>query len=162
MQASGCLMQLAACKIDVDDTRAPNFDAFKAEWVKRYRDWIGVIKMHALREGIPLRAELLDLVYDDADSLGHAAEREAPGFNERNLPQAGRATVGVRARGSLATMRRRGRGGLSRRRPRCGGLSLSLRVRAVLLAVTSVDLHPFPSVLVQRVSLCLTCRFRCG
>jgi hypothetical protein len=41
--------------------------------------------MHALREGIPLRAELLDLVYDDAESLGHAAEREALGFNDRNL-----------------------------------------------------------------------------
>ncbi len=85
MQASGCLMQLAACKIDVDDTRAPNFDAFKAEWVKHYRDWLDVIKMHALREGIPLRADLLDLVYDDAESLGHAAEREALGFNDRNL-----------------------------------------------------------------------------
>jgi hypothetical protein len=32
-----------------------------------------------------LRAELLDLLYDDADSLGHAAEREALGFNDRNL-----------------------------------------------------------------------------
>ncbi len=85
MQASNCLMQLAACKIDVDETLAPSFDAFKAEWMKHYRDWIDVIKMHALREGIPLRAELLDLLYDDADSLGHAAEREALGFNDRNL-----------------------------------------------------------------------------
>jgi hypothetical protein len=85
MQASNCLMQLAACKIDVDETLAPSLEAFKAEWMKHYRDWIDVIKMHALREGIPLRAELLDLVYDDAESLGHAAEREALGFNDRNL-----------------------------------------------------------------------------
>jgi transcriptional regulator with XRE-family HTH domain len=85
MAASDCLMKLAACKIEVDETVAPNFGAFKEEWVKQYRDWIDVIKMHALREGIPLRAELLDLVYDDADSLGHAAEREALGFNDRNL-----------------------------------------------------------------------------
>jgi hypothetical protein len=85
MEASGCLMNLAACKIDVDETIAPNFDAYKAEWVKQYRDWIDVLKMHALREGIPLRAELLDLVYGDADGLGHAAKREALGFNDRNL-----------------------------------------------------------------------------
>jgi hypothetical protein len=41
--------------------------------------------MHAFREGIPLRAELLDLLYEDAESLGHAAEREALGFNTRRL-----------------------------------------------------------------------------
>lgn len=85
LEASGCLMKLAACKIDVDEAIAPNFDAFKAEWLKPFRDWIEVIKRHALREGIPLRAELLDLLYDDADSLGHAAEREALGLNARNL-----------------------------------------------------------------------------
>jgi transcriptional regulator with XRE-family HTH domain len=85
MQASDCLMQLAACKIDIDKTIAPNIDAFTLEWMKQYRSWLETIKRHALQKGIPLRAELLDLVYDGADGLGRTAEREAMGFNDRNL-----------------------------------------------------------------------------
>lgn len=32
-----------------------------------------------------MRVELLDLLYEDAESLGHVAEREALGFNTRRL-----------------------------------------------------------------------------
>jgi transcriptional regulator with XRE-family HTH domain len=85
LEASDCLMQLAACKIEVEATFAPAFGSFKRKWEKQYREWIDAIKMHAFREGIPLRAELLDLLYEDAESLGHAAEREALGFNTRRL-----------------------------------------------------------------------------
>jgi hypothetical protein len=41
-------MNLAACKTNVDETIAPDFDSFKTERVKQHRNWIDVIKLHAL------------------------------------------------------------------------------------------------------------------
>jgi transcriptional regulator with XRE-family HTH domain len=82
---TGCLLQLAACKIEIDTAIAPKFDAFKLSWTKRYRKYVKAIKLAAMKAGIPLPWELLNLVYDDHESVGHAAERESLGFNARNL-----------------------------------------------------------------------------
>ena len=82
---TGSLLQLAACKIEIDTAIAPKFDAFKLSWIKQYRKYVKAIKLAAIKAGIPLPWELLDLLYDDHESLGHAAERQSLGFNARNL-----------------------------------------------------------------------------
>jgi hypothetical protein len=53
LEASGCLMQLAACKIEVDATFAPAFGAFKRKWEKQYREWIDAIKDARISRGNP-------------------------------------------------------------------------------------------------------------
>ena len=75
------LLSLAACKIDVDRTLAPNFDAFRARTLKNYRKWLAIVKDWAFQTGIPLRVELMDMVYETSDSLSHDAEAESLGFN---------------------------------------------------------------------------------
>ena len=80
-----CLMDLAACKIEVDETLAPTFQKFRLQTRKQYQEWLTIIKDRAFRAGVPLRAELQELVSDDPDDLGHAAEAEGLGFNALRL-----------------------------------------------------------------------------
>jgi hypothetical protein len=42
---------------------------------------VSTIKDRAFRAGVPLRAELLDLVYSDNEDLDQACERQSLGFN---------------------------------------------------------------------------------
>jgi transcriptional regulator with XRE-family HTH domain len=79
------LIDLAACKIEVDDKFAPKFRTFRHRVMNDYEEWLTVIKEAAFRAGTPLRAELLDMVGEDAEELGHAAEAEALGFNASRL-----------------------------------------------------------------------------
>mgnify|MGYP003583363517 CR=1 FL=1 len=76
-----CLMDLAACKVEVDEQLAPNFRKLKQQITHDYEKWLTIVKDRAFRVGIPLRAELLGLVYDSGDELGHAAEAESLGVN---------------------------------------------------------------------------------
>lgn len=93
-----CLLSLAASKLeiaqpDVEVRRdikvglafAPNFLEFKRKTEKDYKRWMTKLKNRAIRTGAPLRAEIMDMVYDSHDSLGHKAEAEALGFNNSNL-----------------------------------------------------------------------------
>lgn len=80
-----CLMNLAACKIQVDERFAPKFGIFRYRVLRDYERWLTVVKDAAFRAGTPLRAELLDMVGDDASELGHAAEAESLGFNASRL-----------------------------------------------------------------------------
>jgi transcriptional regulator with XRE-family HTH domain len=75
------LLELAASKIDVDETFAPRFREFRHRVRQDFLKWLPAIKAAAYEARLPLRAELLDLLADDADTIGHAAEREALGFN---------------------------------------------------------------------------------
>ncbi|WP_024677175.1 helix-turn-helix domain-containing protein [Pseudomonas syringae] len=79
------LMSLAASKLDVSLEVASNFKNFKYDTERNYERWLGVVKDRAFRAGIPLRAELLNLVYSNHDSLGHEAEAESLGFNVSRL-----------------------------------------------------------------------------
>lgn len=74
-------MSLAACKVEVKEEFAPKLGEFKREVTKDYKEWINIVKDRAFRAGVPLRAELLNLVYDSNDDLGHEAEAESLGFN---------------------------------------------------------------------------------
>jgi transcriptional regulator with XRE-family HTH domain len=79
------LMDLAACKVDVDERVAPNFKAFKYQVTKDFDEWLNIVKESAFRANRPLRAELLSMVYGSSDALGHEAEAESLGFNSSRI-----------------------------------------------------------------------------
>lgn len=80
-----CLMSLAATKIEVNSKFAPNFDKFKHRVEQDYEEWLTIVKEKAFRNGIPLKAELLGLVYDSSGNLGHEAEAESLGINASRI-----------------------------------------------------------------------------
>jgi transcriptional regulator with XRE-family HTH domain len=81
-----CLMELAASKVEgIDEKFAPKFGEFKYKVRKEYTEWLTLVKDKSFRAGAPIRAELMDMVNDDHDSLGHTAEAEALGFNAARL-----------------------------------------------------------------------------
>lgn len=80
-----CLMDLAACKIQVDERFAPKIRTFRYLVMKDYREWLTAVKDAAFRAGTTLRAELLDMVSDEHGELGHTAEAESLGFNASRL-----------------------------------------------------------------------------
>ena len=80
-----CLMTPAASKIEVDPNFATKFDEFKRRVTKEYEEWINIVKDKAFRAGVPLRAELLNMVHDSHDELGHEAEAESLGINSSRL-----------------------------------------------------------------------------
>jgi transcriptional regulator with XRE-family HTH domain len=81
-----CLIELAASKVEgIDEKFAPKFGEFRYKVRKEYTKWLTLVKDKSLRAGAPLRAELMDMVNDDHDSLGQTAEAEALGFNAARL-----------------------------------------------------------------------------
>ncbi|TCM67518.1 helix-turn-helix protein [Acinetobacter calcoaceticus] len=80
------LLELAASKLDKSPLcSALNFENFKFITKNTYADWINIVKDKAFRAGIPLRAELMNLVYSSHDEIGHEAEAENLGFNKNNI-----------------------------------------------------------------------------
>jgi transcriptional regulator with XRE-family HTH domain len=81
------LISLAATKIEIDEKAyfAAKFRKFKHNLISEYEEWLNVVKEKAYRSGVPLRAELLSLVYGDDDELRQEAERESLGFNASRL-----------------------------------------------------------------------------
>lgn len=80
-----CLMSLAACKLEDEHELAPKIREFRRHVTKDYEEWLTLIKDRAFRAGVPLRAELLDLVYRSSGELGHKAEAESLGFNSSRV-----------------------------------------------------------------------------
>ncbi|WP_110960658.1 helix-turn-helix transcriptional regulator [Acidovorax sp. ST3] len=80
-----CLMELAASKIEELPALATRFSEFKYETIKSYTEWLTFVKEKAFQAGLPLRAELLELVYGTHGSLGAEAEAESLGFHESRL-----------------------------------------------------------------------------
>jgi transcriptional regulator with XRE-family HTH domain len=80
-----CLMSLAACKIEESPEFVPKIGEFKRQVTKDYEEWLTIVKDRAFRAGVPLRAELLGLVYNSHDELGHEAEAESLGFNSSRV-----------------------------------------------------------------------------
>lgn len=79
------LLDLAACKLDIDESLAKHFFSFRMKVKKDYDKWLNQLKLYCFRANIPLRAELLDLVYSSSSELGLDAERQALGLNSDNL-----------------------------------------------------------------------------
>jgi transcriptional regulator with XRE-family HTH domain len=80
-----CLMELAAAKLAVDRNFAPKFAEFRYKVHNDYRKWLTLLRDEALRAHVPIRAELMDMISDSHDALGHEAEAEALGFNKSRL-----------------------------------------------------------------------------
>jgi hypothetical protein len=53
--------------------------------LKKYKNWLAIVKNKAMGAGVPLRAELMDLVYHSSFTLGHDAEAESLGFNDNRI-----------------------------------------------------------------------------
>ncbi len=79
------LISLAATKIEVDLEFAPNFPTFVAETKDNFKEWLLDLKKAAIRVGVPLCAELMDLLHCEHDDLGAQAENEKMGINARRL-----------------------------------------------------------------------------
>jgi transcriptional regulator with XRE-family HTH domain len=80
-----CLLELAASKIEIDPVIAPEFFKFRNATRKNYKNWLGLVKDSAFRAGVPLKAELLNLVYDTHDDLGQEADAMALGLKSAQL-----------------------------------------------------------------------------
>jgi hypothetical protein len=83
------LLDLAFCKAEFDTefdrSLTPNFQKFNYETLKEYRTMLATLKERAMRASIPLKAELLNLVYDSADECGQEADAESMGSNDNRL-----------------------------------------------------------------------------
>lgn len=79
------LMSLAVCKIEIDSEFAPKIGEFRRRVKKDYEERLSFVKDRAFRAGVPLRAELLDLVYSSHDELGHEADAESLGINSSRV-----------------------------------------------------------------------------
>lgn len=81
-----CLLELAASKIKPPmESFAPKFRKFKYKTAKSFEEWVGIVKEKAFRAGIPLRAELMNIIYDSHDEIGHEAEAESLGINKSRI-----------------------------------------------------------------------------
>ncbi len=79
------LIDLAAAKVQVDRRFAPRFGKFHRETKDDFEEWLNIVKERAIRAGIPLRAELMDMVHFSHESLGDEAERESYGYSSSRL-----------------------------------------------------------------------------
>jgi len=80
-----CLMKLAAAKLAVDQSFAPNFAEFRYRVHNDYRKWLTLLRDEALRAHVPIRTELMDMISESHDALGHEAEAKALGFTKSRL-----------------------------------------------------------------------------
>jgi len=79
------LLALAAAKLDEVPSLAKNFQTFRRQTLRNYSAWLKLLKEKAFQAGLPLRAELMDLVYESHDAVGQEAEAESLGFNDSRL-----------------------------------------------------------------------------
>lgn len=79
------LLPLAASKVRTDPRLATKFNGFRWRIRKDVEEGLNVIKEKALRRGIPLRAELMDMIYLSGEELAMEAERESFDMNNANL-----------------------------------------------------------------------------
>lgn len=80
-----CLLELAASKIQNKGQFTPNFKQFKHQTEKEFEEWLMIVKDRTFRAGIPLRAELLDMVHASSGALGHDAEAQSLGINASRI-----------------------------------------------------------------------------
>jgi transcriptional regulator with XRE-family HTH domain len=82
-----CLLDLAASKLqrEPDESLAPRFQAFKRSTLSDYKEWLRVVQDRALRARVPLREDIMELVYKSHPELGSDAERNSLGLNEGRL-----------------------------------------------------------------------------
>lgn len=84
-ELDSALLSLAAAKLELDENKIPGFSRFKRKVESEAAEMVSYLKERAFRAGIPLRSELMDLVFDSHDELGQAAEAHSFGFDQNRL-----------------------------------------------------------------------------
>lgn len=79
------LLDLAATKIEVDNGFARKAGEFRHKINSEFEEWINIVKNQAFRHGVPLRAELMDMVSGSQNDLSYSAEAESLGFNANRI-----------------------------------------------------------------------------
>ncbi|TLU65697.1 XRE family transcriptional regulator [Thalassotalea litorea] len=80
-----CLLDLAFSKSARQSHLLPEFNDFKHKTINEYRQWLELVKKNAYERNVPLRAELLNLIYDNHENVGYAAKEENTGANRYRL-----------------------------------------------------------------------------
>lgn len=80
-----CLISLAAAKVDVEENFARKTRSFTHRTNREFEEWLNVVKEQAFRCGVPLKAELIDLVNQTHNELSHSAEAESLGSNASRI-----------------------------------------------------------------------------
>lgn len=80
-----CLFGLALAKVGDNYPILTNFKEFRYQTFKDCKKWLEIIKDTAIKNQIPLKAELMHLVSEDPGYLTHEAEAEALGFNSNRI-----------------------------------------------------------------------------
>ncbi|WP_394175199.1 helix-turn-helix transcriptional regulator [Thalassotalea litorea] len=80
-----CLLDLAFSKSARQSHLLPEFNDFKHKTINEYRQWLELVKKRAFERSVPLRAELLNLIYDNHENIGYAAKEENTGANRYRL-----------------------------------------------------------------------------
>ncbi|WP_327211405.1 XRE family transcriptional regulator [Rhizobium leguminosarum] len=76
------LLEFAASKIDPEPDVAPGFKQFRTKVKAEFSELLSDLKKSAARAGVPLRAELMDMVRMPHEDIGLEAERESLGSNQ--------------------------------------------------------------------------------
>lgn len=79
------LLDLTIAKMDIDKKDAPNFYEFRHKTIQRCKIMINDIKQKCMQSNIPLKAELMHMIYFECGRLGHEAEAESFGFNDTRI-----------------------------------------------------------------------------
>lgn len=79
------LISLALAKVEVPLELSNDFAIFQSKIKGKYEEWLTIARQRAFQTGHPVKVEVLNLVYDSHDSLGHQAEAESFGFNDSRL-----------------------------------------------------------------------------
>ena len=85
IEIESCLINLAAAKINPDKKIAPHFKQFKQKVLQDYEEWLTFLKLKTIQAGIPLRAELMDMINLSRKEIGASAEAESLGLNKNHL-----------------------------------------------------------------------------
>jgi transcriptional regulator with XRE-family HTH domain len=80
-----CLMNLALAKTKGAEGFCKNFDVFRMNTNHLYRKMLSNLKAKAHQHRIPLKADVMLLLKEDAEDVGCEAEREALGLNDGML-----------------------------------------------------------------------------
>ncbi|TKB46590.1 XRE family transcriptional regulator [Thalassotalea mangrovi] len=80
-----CLLELAFSKSGRQSPLLPDFNDFKHKTINEYRQWLELVKKTAYQHNVPMRAELLNLIYDNHENIGYAAKEEHTGANRYRL-----------------------------------------------------------------------------
>ena len=85
MEIEANYLHLAACKLKAGSTVTPKFEAHAVEWTRWYKQKLLDLKKLAVEANLPLREELLGLVYNEVGEISLAAERQSLGLNDSML-----------------------------------------------------------------------------